>query len=713
MDGGKALLHNAIFLFSGLFITGCHQYQKIKILENEKLRLELSANLPLINAYTVKQSGITLQGDSGSAGWVVNGHLYPWKEWNIHTDSTVLENSPVSGIVYHMQLPALSLDFDYTISLDSDIARLSISHVRDPARQFNSLDWGEKPLLHADDSSMHWWTRQSWLYKPFERKKLAIRGLWSWDEFSGRAGDSVSGESGIDACLWKPDYKNADGQLKPGLVAGLISNTDLFPIRAKGGPGKGFSLGPNTYQYRIKGQIRPDLRIKLLLAGDLNGDGLADDQDYFFWRNRQLPDVPDYLRKSITYKVFMDRPDQSQPSTTLEQLDKIVTAIHNITDGIPQIAYMVGWQYKGHDTGYPALDKWNERLGSHQSVYKKSDGYRDHLNTILSYHLNIDDAFKSNKDWDSSLMATDYDKGPMFWQMSYLKTDSNYHISHYKDVKSGAIFNRLGAFFKTVPVQQVIHLDAMRTINCNPGWEKDSIGVAEELDLGLKPIIQWLKDRGIEVTTEGQNGNPHELLGWIAGVYHMDDPTVAQLMIYHRKLIGGGLGDGRGRYECGLGTSLHEDLAYRKIGQNLSFTKDWNTIKERIYLGSLLYLYYLQIQIMHVKMDPDRIRIYYEDGTVVDIDKKNDHLLVSRGKLVIARDDDRFIPLNNRIYAFSRKGSEQEWVLPQDFAGKDLNVFSLTEKGRQPGPEWKVTGNRIHLILKADEPVEISVKNKK
>jgi hypothetical protein len=30
MDGGKALLYNAIFLFPGLLTTGCHRHQKIK-----------------------------------------------------------------------------------------------------------------------------------------------------------------------------------------------------------------------------------------------------------------------------------------------------------------------------------------------------------------------------------------------------------------------------------------------------------------------------------------------------------------------------------------------------------------------------------------------------------------------------------------------------------------------------------------------------------
>lgn len=64
MDRRKALLFNALFLVSGEFFASCNQRQELKVLENEKLKLELSGDLPLIRSYIVKQSGLTLQGDS-------------------------------------------------------------------------------------------------------------------------------------------------------------------------------------------------------------------------------------------------------------------------------------------------------------------------------------------------------------------------------------------------------------------------------------------------------------------------------------------------------------------------------------------------------------------------------------------------------------------------------------------------------------------------
>ncbi len=306
-------------------------------------------------------------------------------------------------------------------------------------------------------------------------------------------------------------------------------------------------------------------------------------------------------------------------------------------------------------------------------------------------------------------MATDYDGGPMFWQMFH--SDTAYHASHYKDWQSGAAVKRLNRLLQTVPVQEILHIDAMRTINCNPAWEKDSIGVTEELDLGLKPILQWLNGKGIAVTTEGQNGMPHYLTGLVSGVWHLDDPTVANLMTYHRKLVAGGLGEGRGRLECGLGTSLHEDLAYGKENGNAGFKEHWEVLKERIYLGSLLYLYYQQRQLVDAMKNAGGWVLKFDDSTVTTIDTKKDHLLVTRGNLVIARDDDRFIPIGNGVYVFSKKGGDTEWMLPENFRGKLLEVFSLTENGRRAAAAWKISGDSIRLSLGAGIPVKITLKN--
>ena len=41
---------------------------------------------------------------------------------------------------------------------------------------------------------------------------------------------------------------------------------------------------------------------------------------------------------------------------------EVAKRIYTLTLGLPKIAYLVGWQYSGHDSNYPSWDVVNERL---------------------------------------------------------------------------------------------------------------------------------------------------------------------------------------------------------------------------------------------------------------------------------------------------------------------------------------------------------------
>jgi Endo-alpha-N-acetylgalactosaminidase len=684
----KILLSTLVF---GSWLAMAGGGSKDTVIANKALQLDISSQIPFIYSIYDKTAGLYFKGVNNAGAWIINGQKIPWSQWRISFHSSD------SSASYRMFLPSLQIEFDYRIILTSQAVNFSLDHISDLHHRLQTICWKDAPLLQVTDTAMHWWARKTRLWKPWVKKKVANRGLWDNFECSGSIGDSIPADNTMDACLWSHNK----------VAIGLVSNIDLFPIAFYGGSA-GATLGLNHYYYRLAGHIMKPMKATLIFIGDQNGDHQVNDKDYFLWRNRHLKDVSFFLLNALSYKVFMDIPPLQTPATTLQQLRKIVGAIHGITDGLPQIVYIVGWQYRGHDTGYPGLDQWNRRLGPHQMVYQIAKYFREHLNTCLSYHINIDDAYKGNKDYLSTIMATDYDGGPMYWQMG--TSDSCFHISHYKDVQTGYIFKRLKQFLQTVPVSKVVHIDAMRSTNCNPAWEKDSIGIADELELGLKPILQFLNQKGIAVTTEGQNGMPHELTGLVAGFYHLQAPSVANLMIYHRKLIGGGWLDGRGRLECGLGTSLHQDISYSGKNNTVNFIKDWKAIKERIYLGSMLYRYYMGRHLINVNWTRDSISLYFDDNTVTYINRKSNQLLVKRGDITIALNDDRFIPFGNNIYAFSKTGSDRQWLLPKKFRNKSLVVFSLTAKGRGAVPAYELTGDSIRLKLLADVPVKIELK---
>jgi hypothetical protein len=77
--------------------------------------------------------------------------------------------------------------------------------------------------------------------------------------------------------------------------------------------------------------------------------------------------------------------------------------------------------------------------------------------------------------------------------------------------------------------------------------------------------------------------------------------------------------------------------------------------------------------------------------------------------MTIALDDDRFVPSGKSVYAFSREGSNREWVLPSSLSGKKLHVFTLTKEGRGPAPRYTVSGNRIRIVLPKGVPVKMEL----
>ena len=58
------------------------------------------------------------------------------------------------------------------------------------------------------------------------------------------------------------------------------------------------------------------------------------------------------------------------------------------------VVHLVGWQGSGHDTLYPSLDKINPNVGTSSDLYRLSDA-SGRYNTIISYHINTDEACES------------------------------------------------------------------------------------------------------------------------------------------------------------------------------------------------------------------------------------------------------------------------------------------------------------------------------
>ncbi len=85
----------------------------------------------------------------------------------------------------------------------------------------------------------------------------------------------------------------------------------------------------------------------------------------------RMPAIPtNYYHGKLVYGIRCDEPRFEKPSATFEQCEQMIQDIGSLTDRSPQIAHLWGWQYRGKDTGYPALAEVNPRIGGPERLRK-------------------------------------------------------------------------------------------------------------------------------------------------------------------------------------------------------------------------------------------------------------------------------------------------------------------------------------------------------
>ncbi|MDR2848116.1 MAG: NPCBM/NEW2 domain-containing protein, partial [Bacteroidales bacterium] len=189
----------------------------------------------------------------------------------------------------------------------------------------------------------------------------------------------------------------------------------------------------------------------------------------------------------------------------------IIRKIDHLTAGIPKIVYLVGWQYGGHDSKYPAWGEVNPRLKRPQDEtalesmkWLMQEAYR--YNTTVSVHINMFDAYDDSPLWDTyvsnSIIARNIDgslrQGEWGWPVSYTQ-----------EWNTGYAQKRIDDICTMLPLEKAgtIHIDAFHT--WAPFTDDGSpispyLGyTAEQETETQRKIFRYWAEKGIDVTSEG------------------------------------------------------------------------------------------------------------------------------------------------------------------------------------------------------------------
>lgn len=693
---------------------------------DKNFKVILDDRYPVINEYMYKGTLKIGAGDAKAGCLTVNGDAVSWCDFTIDISR---KERAVSYTLSHNSGYVIAINYSLSVTECKLIFTLSV--LEDRAAPIRLIGFYDLPVLSVSDTDFYYWRiiseRTNWVqYTPVGLYAPRVDGGYQLKE----AAPDIASMKTAHACLYDKGKKICFFAVPNQMILPLKTTAEEsldFPGRC----GR-FSVELQDYHYRIRDKVMGPFTAEIIFLEDINEDRIADECDYQFYRNRMFPAPDPMYAQSLWYKIKCVDGLRGNVMSTFPQCLEIMKYIHNVTDGMPQIAYLIGClRDKDADTNYKGFDEIDEKMGTLEEYLRFTEKARQY-NCLVSHHFLIDEVLADAKDIDKDSIARNPDGSPRIWghfrNPFTGKTETTYHYSHTKRFESGNVQELIRKSIDTLKLEQTVHLDAFRITNTS--WEEDGsvIDVYEELECGMKPLLEFYKGNGIDVSTEGINGMPIDGPGVFSGFWHN-----SRGMLYHGKLIGGGhcLAN---NWVWGQGAAIDGDFFYdNDIGeqnvengfQEYSFATNRKSMLDLLYLGVMLYKYYLEREIYEWRHNTEQcfqertgffndeiIRIRFNDGTTAELKRRDDYLLVKQGDTIIAEGYNRFIPLNDaHILAYSRDGYEGEYVLPEFYRNKELELFTLGEQGRGAAPEYEMRGDsKLFLKLKSREPVKIVFK---
>ena len=222
----------------------------------------------------------------------------------------------------------------------------------------------------------------------------------------------------------------------------------------------------------------------------------------------------DFYRGRMVYKIFIGAPGQPV-ATSLSQIRALIESVAARTGNYGQIAYLVGFQHQGHDSGYPDVFTLNPALGDIDALGKLAEEARA-LNCTVSFHDNYDDAYAASPSWDPDDISRD-------------------HSAH---LLRGGVWNGVQAYWNSMPfyaanraserirrtlalypfLRDTYHLDVLTASVFRIDFREDH-PTGREADLRARlSIVEQFRERGIDVSSEAC-GLP--FVGHISYFWHM------------------------------------------------------------------------------------------------------------------------------------------------------------------------------------------------
>lgn len=444
--------------------------------------------------------------------------------------------------------------------------------------------------------------------------------------------------------------------------------------------------------------------------------------------NRQHP-----YHQTLTMKLMMCESGFNKPfkrrdngevklHMTCEQALEAVKQMDNMSVGIPKIVYLVGWQYNGHDSKYPAFFEGNPLIkrtqdkDANQSLRWLIEEAKKY-NTTISFHINMFDAYEDSPLWEkyvaNDVIARNADG-------SLRAGEWGYPISYAQEWKLGFAQERIDKFCEIFPMQQIgsVHIDAYHTWPPIPVKKEDGtyttnlergvtspylpFTIEDETQAQLN-IIKYWNAKGVDVTSEGAaflRDSPFEgyqtMAWWFGGLdYYLRWPAA----IYCA-------GRDNGQWGRLFGTSMHgEDIYMTKDNKPV----DYDKFKQDFCINTAVWYFLNRLERKYILQGDGYQGVQFSENVKTELTSNG--FTLKQGRNTLVDGDDIFIPalwLNNKaIVAFSKNGYESKsWSVPQGYPKNGrVTIKSINQSGVIKTHKGQISNGKITLKLMANEMV--------
>jgi hypothetical protein len=422
----------------------------------------------------------------------------------------------------------------------------------------------------------------------------------------------------------------------------------------------------------------------------------------------------------LVYKIAVDYcPTSSMPPLDAARALDVIRRIDNLTRGIPKIVYLVGWQYRGHDTGYPALDKVNEHLRRPEDAtaldslrWLMREGPK--ANTLVSLHVNFSDCYIDDNPLGPYYRERDIivRNGDGTYRQGYQWCDHMaYRASNFRNWMQDTFRDKqIGPLFAMIPELRqsgTLHPDAWYSID-DPYY---GITDAQDCEAMRQMTVYVRQTYNVDLTTEFDRRRPpntdfvlyHPML-WHLGWDERTPPDPMKIPSYFLSGV-----------NAKTWSNSAETVQSRFFGEGSPFEEEVAADPRAIPGGLKSFAtrtlaWYYQNRKLRNTFDGNTAS--FSDGLTTSYPGK---YVMKIGREFLQDGDDVFIPAlwrtNKEIVAYSAQGYfGRSWKLPEDWNGvRTLDIYRITCEGlvpKQRGVKVSPDG-QLKLSLAADEGVTI------